>query len=220
MNDTSPSEEQLNAFVDGELNAADRERILTLMRRDPSLQRRVASLVQTRDLLRHAYALPPAPVRRDAPRHRMSYSFAAFVLLFFGVGLGWWGRNEWQPLQSAPMAHAPSHGIVIQISEADPVKWNLALINARNVRKTYHDDSVGVEVVAYGPGLNMFHSDSSASQGMQELSRDGVKFLACGNTMRMTGTTRDQLGPAVEIVPAGVIEIMERQRDGYAYIRP
>ena len=33
-------------------------------------------------------------------------------------------------------------------------------------------------------------------------------------------TTREQLNSVVEIVPAGIVEIMERQQDGYAYVRP
>jgi intracellular sulfur oxidation DsrE/DsrF family protein len=38
--------------------------------------------------------------------------------------------------------------------------------------------------------------------------------------MSMTHTTRDDLSRAVDVVPAGVVEIMERQSEGYAYVRP
>ena len=109
---------------------------------------------------------------------------------------------------------------MIQVSEADPAKWEMALINARNVRKAYADQNVGVEIAAYGPGLKMLREDSSVAAGLADAKQNGIKLLACGNTMQMTRTTRDQLDPGVEVVPAGIVEIMERQQDDYAYVRP
>ena len=111
-------------------------------------------------------------------------------------------------------------GVVIQVSEADPEKWNMALINASNVRKAYGDKGVAVEIVAYGPGLKMLRKDSSVAAGLEEVKQSGVKLLACGNSMTMSHTTRDELNRAVDIVPAGIVEIMERQQEGYAYVRP
>ena len=66
----------------------------------------------------------------------------------------------------------------------------------------------------------MLHSDSSVTSGLADAKKNGVKLIACGNTMSMTHTTREQLNPVVDIVPAGIVEIMERQQEGYAYVRP
>jgi len=216
------SEDELNAFVDGQLSPADRARVLEALGRDESLQRRMADIQQTRGLVRHAYERPPLPQRTaSAAPSRPRQLLAASVLLALGIATGWLLRFLPVPFMTPAVqsADAPK-GVVIQVSEADPAKWEMALINARNVRKAYGDRDVGVEIVAYGPGLKMLRSDSPVAAGLEEAKRNGVKLLACGNTMSMTHTTRDELNRAVDVVPAGVVEIMERQRDGYAYVRP
>lgn len=211
------SEEELNAFVDGELNAADQARVLEAIGRDEGLQQRVAEYQRTQHLLRHAYEHPPLPrVRRAITPPRARQALAAALLLCLGIGSGWLlhdvGRRHF--------AAQTTKGVVIQVSEADPAKWEMALINARNVRKAYGDKPIDVEIVAYGPGLKMFHNNSQVAVQLEAARKNGVKLLACGNTMSMTHTTRDELNRAVEVVPAGIVEIMERQQDGYAYVRP
>ena len=42
--------------------------------------------------------------------------------------------------------------VVIQVSDADPAKWNLALNNARNMQTDLGAANVDIEIVAYGPG--------------------------------------------------------------------
>ena len=55
---------------------------------------------------------------------------------------------------------------------------------------------------------------------LEAAARAGVKLLACGNTMRDTHTSKAELNPVVEVVKAGVVEIMQKQQQGYSYIRP
>ena len=45
--------------------------------------------------------------------------------------------------------------LVIQVSENDPATWNLALNNAKNIQKDVGKDNVELEIVAFGPGINM-----------------------------------------------------------------
>lgn len=218
---TEISEDELNAFVDGELSTADRARVLEALSRDESLQRRMAEIQQTRGLVRHAYERPPQPRRaasRVQPRPRQL--LAASVLLAVGIATGWLLR--FLPVGMAPAAHIAGtpKGVVIQVSEADPAKWEMALINARNVRRAYGDQPMDVEIVAYGPGLKMLRSDSPVAERLEEARKDGVKLLACENTMRMTHTTRKDLSWLVDVVPAGIVEIMQKQTEGYAYVRP
>ena len=214
MNQPPVSEEELNAFVDGQLNTADHSRVLEALNRDEALQMRVAEIQQTRSLLRHAYAqVPPPPQARTLVPPWKQQAIAASLLITLSFTGGWFLHNF------SGNSHTPK-GVVIQVSEADPAKWEMALINARNVRKAYADQNVGVEIVAYGPGLKMLREDSSVAAGLADAKQNGIKLLACGNTMQMTRTTREQLNSVVEIVPAGIVEIMERQQDGYAYVRP
>jgi uncharacterized protein len=123
-------------------------------------------------------------------------------------------------------AHAQSasaerqHKVVFQVSDADPAKWNLALNNARNVQQDLGKDKVAIEIVAYGPGIGMLRLDSVAGARVAEAMASGVSVVACENTMRNQKIGRDDMLPKIGYVAAGVVQLMTRQQEGYAYIRP
>jgi uncharacterized protein len=110
--------------------------------------------------------------------------------------------------------------IVLQVSDADPAKWNLALNNARNVQEDLGKGNVDVEIVAYGPGLSMLRSDSKVADRLAQALDNNVGLMACENTMRNTKVTKADMYSGVRYVDAGVVHIMKRQREGWAYIRP
>lgn len=111
-------------------------------------------------------------------------------------------------------------GVVIQVSENNPAVWNLALNNAKNLQQALGAKNVNVEIVAYGPGINMLKFDSEAAPRVKEASADGVAVRACGNTMKAMKITEKDLEPGVKVVPAGVVEIMKKQQEGWSYIKP
>ncbi len=55
---------------------------------------------------------------------------------------------------------------------------------------------------------------------MEELNKKGVVFSACNNALKGNNINPENIGEFVKIIPAGVIEIAEKQMEGYAYIRP
>ena len=110
--------------------------------------------------------------------------------------------------------------IVIQVSDNDPAKWNLALNNARNLQDDVGAAHVDIEIVAYGPGIGMLKLDSTAATRINEAIKANVKVIACENTLRAQKLTRDDMLPALSYVPAGVTEIMTKQSQGWAYLRP
>lgn len=121
---------------------------------------------------------------------------------------------------NAQSAAAGRHHVVIQVSDNDPAKWNLALNNARNVQADLGMDNVDVEVVAYGPGLAMLKNESAVAKRIQSASSQGVGVIACENTMKNTKVDRAQILGGVKFVDAGVVHIMKRQREGWGYVRP
>jgi len=110
--------------------------------------------------------------------------------------------------------------VVFQVSDNDPAKWNLALNNARNVQSDLGKDNVDVEIVAYGPGLNMLKADSKVAGRLAQAMDQSVGLMACENTMRNTKTTKADMYAGISYVDAGVVHIMKRQREGWAYVRP
>jgi intracellular sulfur oxidation DsrE/DsrF family protein len=110
--------------------------------------------------------------------------------------------------------------VVLQVSDADSAKWNLALNNAKNIQTDLGASSVDVEIVAYGPGIAMLKADSVVGNRIDEALTAGVKVFACENTMRAQKLNQADMLGKIGYVPAGVVEIMQRQQQGWAYIRP
>ena len=110
--------------------------------------------------------------------------------------------------------------VVMQVSDNDPAKWNLALNNAKNIQTDLGAANVDVEIVAYGPGINMLKADSVVGNRIDEALGAGVKVVACENTMRNQKLAKQDMLPKVDYVAAGVVELMQKQQQGWAYIRP
>jgi intracellular sulfur oxidation DsrE/DsrF family protein len=125
------------------------------------------------------------------------------------------------PAARAQTPAVPTQKAVFQVSDADPQKWNLALNNARNVQDDLGGpEAVDLEIVVYGPGIGMLKSDSPVAQRVAAALKSGVKVVACENTMKSLKLTYADMLPAIGYVSAGVVELMNKQREGYAYIRP
>lgn len=124
------------------------------------------------------------------------------------------------PLRASAQSAAAKNKLVFQVSDADPAKWNLVLNNVRNVQTELPDDAPDIEVVAYGPGIGMLKSDSPVAHRIAETVKNGVKVVACENTMKGMKLSYADMLQTIGFVPAGVVEIMRKQQQGYAYIRP
>jgi len=120
-----------------------------------------------------------------------------------------------------PAAHKMQHyKVVMQVSDADPVKWNLALNNAENVQQALGKGNVTIEIVAYGPGIGMLKSDSKVADRLAQALDNSVVLDACEVTMHKQKLEKSDMYGGVAFVPAGVVHIMQRQREGWQYIRP
>ncbi|MEJ2646244.1 MAG: DsrE family protein [Gammaproteobacteria bacterium] len=121
-----------------------------------------------------------------------------------------------------PQPFAKQHAL-LQVSEANPHLWTLALNNAANLINYFGQDKVQVVVVSYGPGLKMLLHNSRDAKRIASLSAEGVEFDACHNTMehmkRKIGHLPKLVASAV-VVPAGVVRIMQLEQHGYDYIKP
>lgn len=114
----------------------------------------------------------------------------------------------------------PKQKVIIQVSDNDPKKWNLALNNAQNVQEDLGKKNVAIEIVAYGPGLGMLKLDSEAGNRVKDALENGGKVVACENTMMKQKLTRADMLPNLGYAKAGVVELAQKQSQGYAYIRP
>jgi intracellular sulfur oxidation DsrE/DsrF family protein len=123
-------------------------------------------------------------------------------------------------LPSLARAADTKNRLIVQVSEADPKKWALALNNVKNVQTDLGKANVEIELVAYGPGIGMLKMDSEVANRINEALAEGVKVIACENTMTNNKIAKDDMLPKIGYVKAGVVEIMQKQQQGYAYLRP
>lgn len=122
------------------------------------------------------------------------------------------------PVLAQPQANR--NRVVMQVSDNDPAKWNLALNNATNIQKELGMDDVDVEIVVYGPGIGMLKAGSPVAPRISSALTNGVKVVACENTMAGMHLQKSDMLPDIGYVPAGVVELMKKQQQGWAYVRP
>nr|WP_243206494.1 DsrE family protein [Neobittarella massiliensis] len=77
-----------------------------------------------------------------------------------------------------------------------------------------------VEIVANGPAVQAYTAPGSQIARMQSLAVRGVVFIACQNALRSNGISTQALPGFVHTVPAGIAELVDRQEEGWAYVKP
>ncbi|HWZ41375.1 MAG TPA: hypothetical protein VNY08_24040 [Bradyrhizobium sp.] len=124
------------------------------------------------------------------------------------------------PLQDKPFAE---HKIVLQLSDNDPHKQALVISVANNLLKYYDPDKVAIEVVAFGPGIDVLRSENPSRKQVESLIAQGVRFDVCLNTVdtieRETGR-RPDIMPGATPVQVGVGQILLLTENGYTLVRP
>jgi len=136
---------------------------------------------------------------------------AAIIALALAVGS--FATAQAQPVQQR-------NRVVIQVSDGDAAKWNLALNNARNLQTDLGPSNVQIEIVAYGPGIGMLKLDSPVADRIATAKDAGVAILACENTMKGQKLAREDMLGGIGYAAAGVVEIMQKQQEGWTYLRP
>jgi hypothetical protein len=124
------------------------------------------------------------------------------------------------PLQDKPFAE---HRIVLQLSDNDAKKQALVISVAYNLLKAYDPDKVAIEVVAFGPGIDLLRTENANRKLVESLIAQGVRFDVCLNTVdtveRETGK-RPEIIPAATPVQVGVGQILHLTENGYTLVRP
>ena len=142
----------------------------------------------------------------------------AFV--FLGLILSLFSLNLQAAEKQTDKKETAQVRVVFQVSDDDAKKWNLTLNNVKNLQQELGAGNVVIEVVTYGPGVNMLKFESPVSDRVDEAIKSGVKIVACENTMRALKLTKADMMSTIDYVPAGIVELIKKQHEGYAYIRP
>lgn len=103
-------------------------------------------------------------------------------------------------------------------------RWNTLIGNLKNVVKRMKEinSEYSLEVVIMGTAINGIKklSDIVEKDDLEELINQKVVFSVCNNTMKKYNVKKNELYDFIQIVPAGVIELVLKQQEGYSYIKP
>ena len=139
-----------------------------------------------------------------------------------GVDADFAGAAHAQP---APLPDKPfaEHRLALQLSDNDPKKEGLIISIANNLLKAYDPDKIAIEVVTFGPGIDLLRPENPNRQRVESLIAQGVKFDVCLNTVdsieRETGKRPAIIAAAIP-VQVGVAQILALTENGYTLVRP
>ena len=108
-------------------------------------------------------------------------------------------RAQQVPVQDKPFAE---HKIVLQLSDNDPRKQGLVISVANNLMKHYDPDKVAVEIVAFGPGIDLLKPDNPNRKLVESLIAQGARVDICLNTV---DTLERENGKRPEFIAAGLV---------------
>ncbi|BBP02379.1 hypothetical protein [Sulfuriferula nivalis] len=243
---TEISNAQLNAFIDNELDVAEKDQLFTRIQADAELANQVCDLRAVKELVRHGYAEPPEATHSEWVRKfTIPKSLAAGVMLALGLSLGWMmhdfhqadnnlqfaqNQSKTQPnnfqLVSLAGVTEDTHKLLMHIDSADPAKFKALLddIDALTQHQAALGQPIQVEVVASHSGLGMLRTDVTPyAQRISELEAQhpNVKFVACNQSIQRLSKTgvKVNLLPNTQITPNATEEIVHRLHDGWSYIK-
>lgn len=114
---------------------------------------------------------------------------------------------------------AIQHRIIMQLSSSDTLVWKGLMNNLKHLKSGW-GDSLQIEVVAHGPGIEMLMQGKTTQQKkIAEFKQMGVVFVACENTMKEKNIAKEAIIPEAGFVRMGIGEIVMKQEQGWSYIK-
>jgi uncharacterized protein len=110
------------------------------------------------------------------------------------------------------------HKVVFHLSTADTLAYRALTKQLSNVLEVW--PKAKIEVVVHNKGLGFVQKTKSQFEPeIKSLMAQGVHFAVCENSLRQQKLTKDQIFPSAGFVPAGLVEIIKKQEEGWAYIK-
>jgi intracellular sulfur oxidation DsrE/DsrF family protein len=220
------SEEQLNAFIDGELDTEEENRIFELADESPKLDARLCQQRKLKEMVQHAYRNVPQAKARSAQsgsRGRvLGFAAAAMFLLFSGISIGWFASLALDPGHNG-VQMAQSDTYLLHVTTSDPERMQMALRRADELMNGPDaTETRRVEIVANESGLDLLRSDVTpfAAQ-IRTLAEQDVLFFACTRAIERL----EQQGIQVRLLPEANTEysaldrVVLRMQQGWDYVK-
>ncbi len=114
-----------------------------------------------------------------------------------------------------------NYNLVLHVDSDDPKTLALAFSNAANYKAALPNESFRMVLVANGPAVKRFtRADRDLAEQGEKLAQQGLEIMLCNNALKKFAIEREHLWDCAVVVPAGVVELVHLQREGFAYIKP
>lgn len=224
------SEEQVNAFVDDELEPEEKSRFFNEAGRSPDLDQRLCQQRKVKELVKHAYENVPKSMRSTrAPLGRggvFGRALAAGVLLMIGLGSGLLSQNYFDQgreniTNSAVEPIAEVNNFLLHVTSGEPEHMYAALHYAEALLQEAEDgEQRRVEIIANEQGIDLLRRDITPyAREIAALQEVDVVFYACSRTIQRL----EDRGVSVDLVPhtnaeyTALDRVVSRMRDGWKY---
>jgi uncharacterized protein len=228
------SEELLNSFIDGQITDEERQEILALLERDKALATRVCELQRIKQRVKLAFdQIPTSQLPKNVihqPKHMMQVA-AAIAIFCLGIFLGNVGlkghQGNSQSKMVASTATQATTKVLVHLTSSDSENALNTLTNLEQMLIDYRSkgENVKVEVVANGHGIDLLRQGITPFGPLiARLSSEysNLSFAACKNTidqMQISGDEEIELIPQAKLIDSGIVEVIQRQKEGWTYIR-
>jgi uncharacterized protein len=144
-------------------------------------------------------------------KSKKMYKTITVIILILGVGFS--------AMCQTGKPNSARHHVVMEITSNDTLAWKGLMNNIDHIKEIW-GDSVQVEVVAHGPGIEILVKAKTTQQiKMAVLKKAGVTFEACNNSMKARKLNPGDLVAEAAIVPSGVGEVILKQEQGWSYLK-
>lgn len=109
-----------------------------------------------------------------------------------------------------------SEAVVVQVT-GDRADFKRALMLASNMRAAL--PKATFEVVVYGANVKLLTAFSDEAPLVQKVLDEGIRVIACGRSLKSEHLADSDLASGVTVVPFGAVHIVNRQKQGWQYIK-
>lgn len=160
----------------------------------------------------------PSPARAAVPSRRRWLQWLPAFGAATAAGASQAAQTDRMP------GDPPEHRVVYQLNQAD-AGYIEHILNSVGAMIGKYEDNVAIAVVAFGPGIHLLARQpkrpvpAALRERARSQARDyGVRFVACGNTMKTLGWTERDIVDFAKVEQVGAAVLMELQEQGWAYI--
>ena len=111
--------------------------------------------------------------------------------------------------------------VIFHIDEFN--KWKLLLKNVSNLLDVVDINEFIIEVLANSEAVKFYKTNQDLEldiNAMEKLNSKGIKFVACNNALMANNINKDDLINFIDVVLVGILELINKQSEGYSYIKP